>query len=185
MGTGLESVAFPNPNPISASAMNQPASPLSELPAVGFLAGVSAEHRAFLTSFGRFVRPRNGETFIDAGSPQDALNLVLSGTLHVVANAGDRPMLLATVGEGDSLGEINLFDPATASATVIARSDCLIWSVTREEIDGLIEADTEAGLGVMKGLLQQLSRRVRMMNDKLAAAEQKASYHDLWSGKRP
>ena len=165
--------------------MNDSTSPLPELPAIGFLAGVPPEHRAFLTSFGKFRRPRSGEVFIAEGSPQDTLSLVLAGTLHVVVNADDRPMLVATVGEGDSLGEINLFDPASASATVIARRDCLIWSVTRDEINGLIEADPVAGLSVMTGLLQQLSRRIRVMNEKLAAAEQKSSLHDIWSTRKP
>jgi CRP-like cAMP-binding protein len=167
------------------TAMTESASPLPELPAVGFLADVPAEHRAFLTAFGKFRRPRNGEVYIAEDSPQDTLSLVLSGTLHVVSDASGRTMLLATVGEGDSLGEINLFDPATASATVIARSDCLIWSVTREEIDSLLAADAGAGVSLMKGLLRQLSKRVRMMNEKLAFAEQKASFHDLWSATKP
>jgi len=33
----------------------------------------------------------------------------------------------------------------------------------------------------MKGLLRQLSMRVRQMNGKLATSEQKASFHDFWS----
>jgi CRP-like cAMP-binding protein len=144
-------------------------SPLTEIPAVGFLTDVPAEHRAFLTGFGKFLRPQASEVFIAEGSPQDSLSLVLSGTLHVVTSLDQHPMLLATLGEGDSLGEINLFDPATASATVIARSECLVWTITREELDGLVEADPIAGLSVMRGLLRQLSRRIRHMNEKVAA----------------
>lgn len=149
--------------------MNSESSPLPELPAVGFLAEVPADHRAFLTGFGKFCRPHNGEVFIAQGSAQESLSLVLDGTLHVVTSLDQHPMLLATLGKGDSLGEINLFDPATASATVIARSECLIWTVTRHELEGLIGADPTAGLSVMRGLLRQLSRRIRQMNEKLAA----------------
>ena len=161
--------------------MSASSSPLPELPAVGFLAEIPAEHRAFLTSFGKFLRPHNGEVFIAEGSAQESLNLVLAGTLHVVSSLSDHPLLLATLGEGDSLGEINLFDPAAASATVIARSECLIWSVTRSELDGLLDADPVVGIDVMKGLLRQLSRRIRHMNEKLVTAEQKSSTLDFWS----
>jgi len=164
--------------------MNESASPLPELPAVGFLAEVPVEHRAFLTAFGKFRRPQNGEVFIAEGSPQDALSLVLSGTLHVVSDASGRTTLLARVGEGVSIGGIHLFDPATPSATRIVRSNCLIWSVTRAELDGLIEADALVGLSVMKGLLRQLSGRIRMMNEKLAVAEHKSTLHDLWSARK-
>jgi len=161
--------------------MNQPSSPLPELPAIGFLSEVSEEHRAFLTSFGKFLRPANGDVVISENHPQDSLNLILSGTLHVTSDSDGRPFLLASLGEGDSLGEINLFDPAKASATVISRGHSLIWSITRDELDNLIESDPTAGLSVMKGLLRQLSRRIRQMNEKLATSEQKASFHDFWS----
>ncbi len=161
--------------------MNPEASPLPELPAVGFLADIPAEHRAFLTGFGKFRRPRAEEVFIAEGSPQETLNLVLAGTLHVVTTRAGRQMLLATVGEGDSLGEINLFDPASASATVIARSECLIWTITRTELAGLVEADPVAALSVTMGLLRQMSRRVRHMNEKLKTFEENPVIHDLWS----
>jgi CRP-like cAMP-binding protein len=150
--------------------MNSASSPLSELPAVGFLTDVPADHRAFLTGFGKFLRPHNGDILIAEGTNQESLSLVLEGTLHVVTSLTSHPMLLATVGAGDSLGEINLFDPAVASATVIARSECLIWSMTRGELEGLIDADPTAGLSVMRGLLRQLSKRIRQMNEKLSDA---------------
>ena len=72
-------------------------------------------------------------------------------------------------------------DPAAASATVIARESCLIWTVTRDELNGLLAADPEAGLAVMKGLLRQLSSRIRQMNQKLIGSEEKASFNDYWS----
>lgn len=161
--------------------MSQSSSPLSELPAIGFLSDVSEEHRAFLTSFGKFLRPADGDAIISENHPQDSLNLILTGTLHVISNSDGRPFLLASLGEGDTLGEINLFDPAKASATVISRGHSLIWSITRDELDDLVESDPVAGLSVMKGLLRQLSRRIRQMNEKLATSEQKASFHDFWS----
>lgn len=148
--------------------MQSTSSPLPELPAVGFLSEVAQEQRAFLTGFGKFHRLTKGEVFIHEGSPQEALALVLAGNLNVLTSLDSHPLRLAALGEGDVIGEINLFDPKTASATVIARSDCLLWSISRSELVGVIEADAEAGQGVMWGLLRQLSRRVRRMNEKLA-----------------
>ncbi len=160
--------------------MTQPSSPLPEIPAVGFLEEVSAEHRAFLTSFGKFLRPKNGEILIEEGSRQDALYLILSGTIHVVSSAGERPVLLASLGEGEVLGEVNLFDPATASATVIARSEGLIWSVSREEVEGISNADPVIGVEFLKGLLKLAGRRIRAMNAKLADSQERAAFHDFW-----
>ena len=158
--------------------MNQASSPLPELPDVGFLAEVPSEHRAFLTGFGKFLRFCKHDVVIAEGAPQESLLLVLAGTLNVVSSTDDHPVLLATLGEGDSIGEINLFDPAAASATVIARGDCLIWSITRRELDSLVDADLTVGLSVTKGLLRQLSQRLRHMNEKLATSEKWIS--DYW-----
>lgn len=155
-------------------------SPLTELPAVGFLSEVDASHRAFLASFGSFVRPHAGEALIEEGKAQGNLYLILSGMLHVVAEAGGRNLLVAALGAGDSLGEVNIFDPATASASVIARSECLIWRVSGEELEGFFESDPVAGVAFMKGLLRLTGHRIRAMNSKLAESEEKSALHGFW-----
>jgi CRP/FNR family transcriptional regulator, cyclic AMP receptor protein len=155
-------------------------SPESELPAVGFLTDVSPEYRAFLACFGRFLRPESGDVLIKQGDPQESLYMILSGILHIVADA-DRQVLLATLGEGDSFGEINLFDPGTASASAVFRSSGLVWVLSRDELKSFLEADPVAGVSVLRGLLHQASSRIRRMNEKLADAEQRASFHHFWT----
>lgn len=155
-------------------------SPLPELPAIGFLSDVEPSHRAFLTSYGRFVRPSSGEMLIEEGKPQNSLYLVLSGMLHVVTSATERPILVAQLGAGDSLGEINIFDPATASATVIARSECLVWCLSAEELDSFYEADPVAGLAFTKGLLKISCKRIRGLITKLGENQEIAAFHSFW-----
>lgn len=163
--------------------MQQPSFPISELPGVGFLADVSSEHRAFLACFGKFLRPASGDVLIEEGDAQESLYLILSGTLHIVGSAADRPVLLASFEEGESIGEINLFDPATASATAVVRSGGVIWSLSREELEAFLDADPVAGISVMRGLLRQVAKRIRTMNEKLATAEQRASIHNFWTAR--
>ncbi len=161
--------------------MNSQATPESELPAVGFLADVSSEHRAFLACFGRFIRPQTDDVLIKEGDSQEALYMILAGTLHIITTADGRPMLLASLHEGDSFGEVNLFDPGTASATAVSRSPGLIWALSRQELHAFLEADPLAGVAVLQGLLHQASSRMRHMNEKLADAEQRASFHHFWT----
>jgi len=165
------------------SAENVPSSfpPESELPAVGFLADVSSEHRAFLACFGRFLRPSSGDVLIKEGDPQESLYMILAGTLHIISEGADRQMLLATLGEGDCFGEVNLFDPGTASASAVFRSSGLVWALSRDELKAFLEADPAAGVAVLQGLLHQASSRIRHMNEKLADAEQRASFHHFWT----
>ena len=160
--------------------MNSPTDPTVELPAEGFLSDLSSEHRSFLACFGKFMRLESGETLIREGDCQESLYVILSGTLHVISSAEDRNVLLASLGKGESIGEINLFDPATASATAITRSPVMVWVITREELDAVVEADPIAGVAIMRGLLREVAKRIRGMNEKLISAEQRASLHNFW-----
>jgi CRP-like cAMP-binding protein len=163
--------------------MQQPPSSVSELPGIGFLADVSSEHRSFLACFGRFLRTESGDVLIAEGDAQESLYLILSGTLHIVASANERPVLLAAFEEGDLIGEINLFDPATASATAVVRNGGVVWALSRDELESFLDADPVAGISVMRGLLRQVARRIRTMNEKLATAEQRASIHNFWTAR--
>ncbi len=153
---------------------------MNQLPAIGFIADLDESDRGFLAGYGRFVRIPDGEVMIREGAGQDSLFLVLSGLLHVTSEAGGRPILVAALGAGDSLGEVNLFDPGTASASVTAKSDCVIWKVNGSELEDCFEADPQAAVRLMKGLLRLASSRLRAMNDKLAGSEEKAAFHQFW-----
>lgn len=155
----------------------------TELPAIGFLACLSEEHRSFLSCFGRFLRPAAGDVLIHEGDSQTSLYVILSGTLHVVSEAEGRPVLIASLGEGSVLGEVNLFDPATASASVVVRAGGLVWALDRDEMEGFVEADPVAGLALFRALLAQSAKRIRTMNEKLATADQKSTLHHYWDVK--
>lgn len=151
--------------------MTQSTSLPDELPAIGFLNEMDAAHRAFLASYGKFIRPDSGDTVISQGEPQDNLYLIISGKLHVVYDSGsDRPLQVASLDSGDSLGEVNVFDASTASASVYARSKCLIWKISKDEVESFLQSDPVAGVEFMRGLLKLSAHRLRNMNTKLADA---------------
>ncbi len=157
----------------------------NQLPALGFLAGIPEEHRSFLACYGKYHRPQDGDRVIVEGAPQDSLYVILVGKLHIVTGiSGDRPMLLAALAPGDSMGEINLFDPGTASASAIARGSSLVWSLSRAELECFLTADPVIGVAVLRALLGQMSKRIRVMNEKLAMAEQKSTLHEFWDDSR-
>ncbi len=151
------------------------------LPAIGILSEMSPENLDFLSSYGKFVRPSQGEPLIEQDQPQDSLHILLSGILHVTASSGNRSMLMTSFGAGDAFGEVNLFDPAAASATVTAKSDCLVWKISGTELKGFFAAEPAAGLELTRALLHSMSRHLRAMNSKLAESEEKAAFHSFWN----
>jgi CRP/FNR family cyclic AMP-dependent transcriptional regulator len=165
--------------PPSHNPTNSP-STAPELPAVGILCEMDPSHLAFLASYGKFVRPTDGDTIIEQGKGQDSRYIVLSGLVHVTATAGDRTLLVKAYGSGDAFGEVNLFDPGSASASVIAKSDCVIWRISAAELGSFLEADPVAGVQLTHALLRSLSKHLRAMNAKLAESEEKAALHSFW-----
>jgi len=142
-----------------------------ELPPVGFLAEVADEDRRLMSSYGEFLSAREGREIIKEGQPQDSLYLVIGGLLHVTRDAGGPRTLLARVGAGETIGEISLFEPGNATATVIAREFTQIWKIGRTDLNDFVNAYPAAGFILMAEIARLLSKRLIAMNEKLSRAQ--------------
>ena len=140
-------------------------------PAVGLLAGLSEEKRKLLCAYGDFINLEDGQQLIEEGDNQDFFYLVISGALQVHAYRNGHYTPIADMGPGDSIGEINLFNPGKASASVIAHSRVQIWKVTRYCLETIIQSDPELGMHLLIALVSKLSRRIRSLNGKFLAVE--------------
>lgn len=107
-----------------------------------------------------------GQVVVWEGQPQDALYLVLHGKLSVSQSVrGELESVLAELGPGASFGELSVFDPAPASATVTAEERAVLWRVERRGIDRLV-GDPD----VAWALLKAMAGKVRMANARLVEA---------------
>ena len=151
-----------------------------EIPAHGIVATLEDSDRRLLSDYGEFLPVQPGQLLIEEGKPQDSLYFVISGLLHVTTHVEDKTHLVARIEAGESLGEINVFDPAVASASVVARSFSQVWRANRADIDAFVAAYPQAGNRLLHGLLAGLSRRIRNMNDKLGTAELESALRSFW-----
>src|SRR5689334_16042412 len=90
---------------------------------VRFLKDLTEEE---LAGFSRLITMREvkpGERIIEEGTPVHALYLVEKGIIHVRRLAQKREMLLGRLGPGAFFGEINLFDPGVATASIYAMKE--------------------------------------------------------------
>lgn len=131
------------------------------LPPSRFLELFEEEDRRILSSYGNFVRYRAGEVIIGEGRRQDRLCCLLEGILDVVhvIEGGSAP--LGTIRTGEWFGEINILDPAEASATVIANKPSQIWRMTRERLEEYLNAYPGQGCVLLLGIGEMLARRTR------------------------
>jgi len=151
-----------------------------ELPAKGIVAEMADEDRSLLSNYGEFLPIAAGQTVIHEGRDQDSLFFIISGVLHVHTDAPNRRTLIARIEAGETIGEVNLFDPGTASASVTAQEFAQVWRANREDVDAFVSAYPEAGARLLAGLVTLMSRRIRRMNERLAAKEIEADFHEFW-----
>lgn len=151
-----------------------------ELPPVGIVAGLEEEDRRLLSNYGEFLPVHEDDVLIKEGADQDCLVFLISGLLHVVTDRDNTRVFLARVEPGATIGEVNLFDPAKASASVIAKSFSQVWKANRQDLDEFRKAYPEAAGDLMMGLLAEMSRRLRNMNDKLSATELQTALQEFF-----
>ena len=151
-----------------------------ELPALGIVANLEEEDRRLLSDYGEFLPIQEGDLIIKEGADQDSLVFLISGLLHVVTERDGTPVLLARVEPGESIGEVNLFDPGKASASVMAKSFSRVWKVRRNDLDDFLNAYPKAAGRLMIGLLSEMSKRLRNMNQKLSSTELQAALQEFF-----
>jgi CRP/FNR family cyclic AMP-dependent transcriptional regulator len=117
--------------------------------------------RASLTE----ARLRRGEVLFREGDSGDKLFIVTEGKVKLGKSSSDgRENLLAILGPGQMFGELSLFDPGPRSATVTAVTDCVMQSLSHDELLKWLTGRP----AVARGLLAQLGSRLRKANDVVA-----------------
>ena len=107
------------------------------------------------------------DNLIEQGDKQDALYFVLSGVLHAHTTTDGRKTLLGRLGPGDVLGEVNIFDPGTASASVEGVEFAQVWKIGRQMFDEMIKTEPGVASILLVSIATQLSKRLRETNEKV------------------
>lgn len=152
-----------------------------ELPAIGFVAEMDEDDRRLLGSYGEFVPAHPGTTVIKQGQPQDSLFLVISGLLHVQSESDGRTTLLGRLRTGDMIGEINIFDPAAASATVNSVEFSQLWRIDRAMLEDFLSESPATAANLLIHICTQLSKRLRATNEKVTLARETMQDSPIWS----
>ena len=141
----------------------------SVLPESEMLAGFDEAERKLLSTFGRFIIFDAGQRLIREGHDQDRLYYPLVGTLDVVHEVEDGATPVGVIHAGEWFGEINIFDAGVASATVIAKTQCQIWYMSRAKLEAFLNAQPELGCQLILSVSEVLAHRVRDVLAKLNA----------------
>ena len=109
----------------------------------------------------------------------EAFYIVCKGTVHVRRKVDDGEVLLGRIGPGGFFGEINLFDPGLATATVYAVENVSVASIAYEAFKSFMGQNPNAGYKIVSAMMGEMSRRLRLTNDRLSNSV------FWWSASRP
>ena len=124
------------------------------LAGVRIFAGLDASRLADLAAHAIRVPVRAGDFVFHQGDVGDALFVVLSGRLEVIA--GEPPHVLRVLGRGDALGELALLTGSVRSASVRARRDSEILRVDAEPVTRLLAEEPAFAIALTRSLAAQL-----------------------------
>ena len=141
----------------------------STLPALGILEHVSPSARDALYSFGQAVEYVKGSPILEQGEPALGLHFVMAGELAVILESPDELKPLGYVEAGETVGEMGFMEEdAIASARVTARTNAMVWSISRDGFEDFLTSNPSAGCEILKALLKLAGRRARKGNERLA-----------------
>lgn len=148
---------LPSPRPTPGTRHDDPSDAggwtnvLAEVP---IFADLGRRHLKRVASAGRIVRFSDGAPIIRAGTPGDALFVVVDGN----ASVQRRGLPSVALGIGSFFGEMALFDDSPRSASVVADGPLVCLVITRARFHKLLRSEPAIAIG----LLQELARRLRV-----------------------
>jgi CRP/FNR family cyclic AMP-dependent transcriptional regulator len=142
-----------------------------DLPALGIVEFLTDDEREVLSGYGDFVPVQNEQVLIEKGHPQDSPYLLVSGKLEIFTHLADRRVNLGEVAPGHCVGEVNMFDPKEASASVSGEGFSQAWRINRAQLEGFMNDNPVAAAKFLIGIASQLSKSLRQANDTLTTAK--------------
>ena len=102
-------------------------------------------------------RFKRGEALVEQGQKSNALFILLTGRARVMtSDSRGRELILATLAQGDYLGEMSIIDNEPHSATVRAEVQTDVLMLGRAEFARCLTENASMSLVVMRGLVKRL-----------------------------
>jgi CRP-like cAMP-binding protein len=107
------------------------------------------------------------ERIIEEGTPVQNFSVVLEGVVHIRRLANKREMLLGRLGPGGFFGEINLFDPGMATASIYAMKPTRLAYLDYEAFHKFMESHPAIGYKIASSMMTEMARRLRQTSARL------------------
>lgn len=147
------------------SGARQPIVPLS-LARVGLFEGLSQTELERLAALTKRRRSRKGLPIFREGDPGAALYIIESGEVKISVTSEDgKEFVLALLGPGDFFGDLALVDGEPHSADAVAREECSLLLLRREDFQRYLASRPEIAMHLLGVLSRRLRRNTTMLQE--------------------
>ena len=141
-------------------------SAISQVPIFDKLDG--DEIKILIRNLGYF-KAKEGDIIFEEGEEGTHVCFVVSGTLDVLKKVeGDEQVVITSVRQGRSVGEMAIIDKLTRSATIRARTETNVLVMSAKQFNYILGTYPGMGIKILKGLAIMLSGNLRKTATRLA-----------------
>ena len=116
-----------------------------------------------------------GDVILKEGDQGEFTYLILQGKVEIRKGyLGDNPVTLTTLGPGNVIGELSLFDGTVHMATVVAVENTEVSAMSRDEFMRLVDSMDS----VMKGIVGMMVARLRQVVGELLSDKGDVNWAD-------
>lgn len=110
-----------------------------------------------------------GTVLYEQDTPSDTIDLVVSGSVAVVMQSTDAPLLIRRMSKKTVVGEMGFFRGNPRRATVSVEGESVIYALTRTAYDRLRAEDPELASAFLEFIVRALADRLEFANRGIAA----------------
>jgi CRP-like cAMP-binding protein len=145
---------------------------LKQMPVFG---GIRNDMLQFLLERSPSVAVRRDDFFFREGDVAQSMFVLESGAVAVLKRWKGEQRLLRRLESGDCFGEMALMDMMSRSASVLALEDCAAIELSVSSLFALYEKDLEQFTLIQMNMGREVSRRLRIADERLFATLMESS----------
>lgn len=133
---------------------------------VPFFAEIEPARLKLLAFMSERVAFEAGKTLFRQGDAADAAYLIIDGHADVIIESRGGPVVVATLGANETVGEMGIVSNVPRTATVCAKDRLITLRIAKEPFMRMIREFPNMAVSVM----QEMAQRLESTNNKLSAA---------------
>jgi CRP-like cAMP-binding protein len=107
-----------------------------------------------------------GKRLVQQGDPADAAYLIIDGHAEVILETPAGPVIVATLGANDFVGEMGILGDVPRNATVCAKDRLIALRISKEPFMRMVREFPSMAVSIM----QELAHRLDLTNHQLSTA---------------